>query len=77
MIVNALLVLRLGVNAADRPVELLGIGLFAISGGMLLIGEVRRRQLAKAPARASRRVMASCAVCVAVVSAAGVVAMLR
>ena len=67
MIVNALLVLRFGVNAGDRPVEILGIGFFAISGGMLLIGENRRRQLAKTRARASPRVMAGCAVCVALV----------
>lgn len=77
MIVNALLVLRLGVNAADRPVEFLGIGFLAISGGMLLIGEGRRRQLAKRPAGASPRVMAGCAICVVLVSLAGVAAMLR
>jgi hypothetical protein len=77
MIVNSLLVLRLGVNAADRPVELLGIGFLAISAGMLLIGERRRRQLARAPAGASPRVMAGCAVGVVLVSLAGVMAMLR
>ena len=77
MIVNSLLVLRLGVNAGDRPVESVGIGLLAISGGMLLVGEGRRRQLAKAPVRASPHVMASCVVGVVLVSLAGVVAMLR
>jgi len=77
MIVNALLVLRIGVNAADRPVEFLGIGFLAISGGMLLMGEGRRRQLAKIPAGASPRVMAACAVCVVLVSLASAVAMLR
>jgi hypothetical protein len=77
MIVNSLLVLRLGVNAGDRPIELLGIGSLAIAGGMLLIGEGRRHQLAKTPARATSRVMAGCVVCVVLVSLAGVAAMLR
>ena len=76
MIVNSLLVLRLGVNAADRLVEFLGIAFLAMSGGMLLVGEGRRRQLAKASARASPRVMAGCVVCVVLMSLAGVVAML-
>lgn len=77
MIVNSLLVLRIGINAADRPVEFLGIGFLAISAGMLLVGEGRRRQLAKAPAGASPRVMAGCAVGVVLLSVAGVVALLR
>lgn len=77
MIVNALLVLRLGVSAADRPVEFLGIGLLAISGGLLLIGEARRRKLAKTPVGASPGIMAGCAVCVVLVSLSGVVTMLR
>lgn len=77
MIVNSLLVLRLGVNAADRPVEFLGLGFLAVSAGLLLIGEHRRRQLAKTPARASPRLMAVCAVSVVLASLAGVVVMLR
>lgn len=77
MVVNALLVLRLGANAADRPVEFLGVGLLAMSGGMLLMGEARRRQLAKTPAGVRSSVMAGCAVCVGMVSLVGVVAMLR
>lgn len=77
MIVNALLVLRLGINAGDRPVEYLGIGFLAISGGMLLIGEGRRRQLAKMPAGATPRVMTCCVVCVVLVSLTSVVAMMR
>jgi hypothetical protein len=77
MIVNSLLVLRLGVNAEDRPVEFLGIGFLAISAGMLLIGEARRRQLVKTPARTNPRVIAGCAVCVAIASLAAVLAMLR
>ncbi len=77
MIVNSLLVLRLGVNAGDRPVESVGIGLLAISGGILLIGETRRRELAEAHAIASPSVMATCAVCVVLVSLASVVAMMR
>ncbi|MDF2466235.1 MAG: hypothetical protein K0Q43_4470 [Ramlibacter sp.] len=76
MIVNALLVLRLGFNAANRPLEFLGIAFLAISGGMLLIGEGRRRQLARTPGRARPGIMAGCAVCVVVVSLAGVAAML-
>ena len=77
MIVNALLVLRLGVNAADRPVEFLGLGFLAISGGLLLIGGIRRRQLAKAHTAASPRVMRICALCVVLVSIASVVAVMH
>ncbi len=77
MIVNSLLVLRIGINAADRSVELLGLGLLAISGGILFIGETRRRELAKAHAKASPRLVAICAVCVVLVSLASVVVMMR
>ena len=78
MVVNALLVLRIGINAADRSVEFLGLAFLAISGGMLLIGETRRRELvAKALARAKPGVMATCAACVVLVSLASVVAMIR
>lgn len=77
MIVNSLLVLRLGVNAADRSVELLGIGFLVVSSGMLWMGESRRRQLAKAHTEAGFRVIAVCAVCVVLVSLASMVAMLR
>jgi uncharacterized membrane protein YidH (DUF202 family) len=77
MFANALLVLRLGANAADRPVEFMGIVFLAISGGMLFIGEGRRRQLARTPARANPLVMAACVICVVLVSLVGVVAMLR
>lgn len=75
MVVNSLLVLLIGINAADRSVQFLGFAFLAISGGMLLIGEIRRRELAKTPARASPRVMATCAACVVLVSLASVVAM--
>lgn len=76
MVVNSVLVLRIGINTADRSVEFLGLAFLAISGGMLLIGECRRRELAaKAKARARPRVMAACAVCVILVSLGGVVAM--
>lgn len=77
MIVNALLVLRIGIKAGDRPVVFLGIGFLAISGGMLSIGEGRRRQLAKIPAGASPRVMTGRVVCVVLVSLTSVVAMMR
>lgn len=78
MIVNAVLVLRIGVNAGDRSVEFLGLAFLAISGWILLIGETRRRELAaKAHAKASPRVMVSCAVCVVLVSLATVAAMKR
>jgi uncharacterized membrane protein YidH (DUF202 family) len=77
MFANALLVLRLGVNGADRPVEFLGIVFLAMSGGMVVIGEGRRRQLAWTPARANPLAMAACVVCVVLMSLAAVVAMLR
>jgi hypothetical protein len=66
-----------GLVLAGALGELLGIGFFAISVGMLLIGEGRRRQLAKTPARASPHVVAGCAVCVVLVSLVGMVAMPR
>lgn len=77
MIVNSLLVLRLGVNAADRPVEFLGIGFLAISAGVLMIGEIRRRQLARAHTAASPRVVRICTLFVVLGSIASVVAMTR
>lgn len=77
MFCSALLVLRLGVQAADRPVEFLGIIFLGISGGMLSIGEARRRQLTRTSARASPRLMGACGVCVVLVSLAGAGAMLR
>jgi uncharacterized membrane protein YidH (DUF202 family) len=75
MVVNSLLVLRIGINTADRSIEFLGFAFLAISGGILLVGEIRRRELAKTPARAGPRVMAACAACVVLVSFASVVAM--
>lgn len=77
MIVSSLLVLRIGVHAANLSVEFLGLGFLAISGGVLMIGEIRRRQLAKAHTAASPRVMGICALCVVLVSIASVVTMTR
>lgn len=75
MVVNSLLVLRIGISAADRAVGFLGLACLVISGGMLLIGESRRRELAKAHTRISPRLVATCAACVALVSLASVIAM--
>jgi hypothetical protein len=77
MIVNSLLVIRVGINAADRSVEFLGLGLLAISGGVLMIGEIRRHQLAKSHTTASPRVVGTCALFVVLGSIASVVAMTR
>lgn len=78
MLVNSLLVLRIGINTADRSVEFLGLAFLAISGGMLLIGATRRCELAaKAHARARPCVMAACAACVVLIALASVVAMVH
>jgi uncharacterized membrane protein YidH (DUF202 family) len=77
MVVNSLLVLRLGTSATDRSVEFLGFAFLAVSGGILLVGEIRRRELAKTTAKASSRVMATCSVFVVLVSLASVVAMMQ